>query len=110
MSLASGLKANVGRMLESNMRCTLIGRAALLVALAMLLLPVSADAQQKNESVGVLGRPPALDTAPSSKAGGGLGPGTGAQDARRIEQRRLQEQQQRRQQQEEQSRWREMLR
>ena len=67
----------------------------------------AAIAQQKNESVGVLGRPPAFDTAPSSKAGGGLGP---AQDARRAEQRRLQEQEQRRRQQEEQSRWREMLR
>lgn len=104
MSRASGLKANVGRMLESNMRCTLIGRAVLL---AMLLVPTAAAAQQKNESVGVLGRPPAFDTAPSSKAGGGLGP---AQDARRAEQRRLQEQEQRRRQQEEQSRWREMLR
>jgi hypothetical protein len=107
MSLASGLKGDVGRMLESNMRCTLIGRAALL---AMLVVPVAAAAQQKNESVGVLGRPPALDTAPSSKAGGGLGPDAVAQDARRAEQRRLQEQEQRRRQQEEQNRWREMLR
>jgi hypothetical protein len=108
MSLASNV--NVGRMLESNMRCTLAGRAALLAALAMLVVPVAAIAQQKNESVGVLGRPPALDTAPTSKAGGGFGPDAGAQDARRIEQRRLQEQEQRRRQQEEQSRWREMLR
>jgi hypothetical protein len=101
MSLVSGLQANVGRMLESDRRCALIGRAVLL---AMLVVPLAALAQQKNESVGVLGRPPALDTAPSSKAG------AGTQDARRIEQRRLQEQQQRRRQQEEQSRWREMLR
>ena len=107
MSLASNV--NVGRMPKSNMRCTLAGRAALL-ALAMLLVPAAAIAQQKNESVGVLGRPPALDTAPSSKAGGGFGPDAGAQDARRVEQRRLQEQEQRRRQQEEQSRWREMLR
>ena len=105
MSFVSNV--TVGRMLESNMRCTLIGRAALL---AMLVVPMSAAAQQKNESVGVLGRPPALDTAPSSKAGGGLGPDAGAQDARRAEQRRLQEQEQRRRQQEEQNRWREMLR
>jgi hypothetical protein len=108
MSLVSNV--NVGRMLESNMRCTFVGRAALLAALAMLVVPVAAIAQQKNESVGVLGRPPAPNTAPSSKAGGDLGPGAGAQDARRIEQRRLREQEQRRRQQEEQSRWREMLR
>jgi hypothetical protein len=91
-------------MLERNMRSALIGRAALL---AMLVVPVSAVAQQ-NESMDVLGRPPPLDSAPSSKAGGGLGPSAGAQDARRTEQRRLQEQQRR--QQEEQNRWREMLR
>jgi hypothetical protein len=93
-------------MLERNMRSALIGRAVLL---AMLVVPVSAVAQQ-NESMDVLGRPPPLDSAPSSKAGGGLGPGAGAQDARRTEQRRLQEQQRRQRQQEEQNRWREMLR
>ena len=44
MSRASGLKVNVGRMLESNMRCTLIGRAVLL---AMLVVPTGGSRPAK---------------------------------------------------------------